>query len=216
MQRYKLYILCDTNISNGYWIYHWNDKLVDIEIKQNKEDMEEKNWTLDDAIKHYDEIGKSSISQECSKKNHQVRDWLVELKQYKNLSNSEKIGEFLKPFDLEAAKSGKPVCTRDGRKARIICFDRNSNKPIVALITTNDREYLTEYYCDGRISHNSSESNDLMMLPEKKEGWINVAKEPLGEDAVALGYIYQSYEDAVKAGTDNDRYIATVKISWEE
>ena len=25
----------------------------------------------------------------------------------------------LKPFDLEAAKSGKPVCTRDGRKARI-------------------------------------------------------------------------------------------------
>ena len=29
----------------------------------------------------------------------------------------------LKPFNLEAAKQGKPVCTRDGRKARIICFD---------------------------------------------------------------------------------------------
>lgn len=29
----------------------------------------------------------------------------------------------LKPFDLEAAKQGKPVCTRDGRKARIVCFD---------------------------------------------------------------------------------------------
>jgi len=24
-----------------------------------------------------------------------------------------------KPFDLEQAKAGKPVCTRDGRKARI-------------------------------------------------------------------------------------------------
>lgn len=37
-------------------------------------------------------------------------------------SNSEKIGKNLKEFDLEAAKSGKPVCTRDGRKARIICL----------------------------------------------------------------------------------------------
>lgn len=40
-----------------------------------------------------------------------------------------------KPFDLEQAKAGKPVCTRDGRKARIICFDlKNGNHPIVAVI----------------------------------------------------------------------------------
>lgn len=65
------------------------------------ENMNKSDWTLDDAIKHYDEIGKSSISQECSKKNHQVRDWLVELKQYKKHSNSEKIGKNLKPFNLE-------------------------------------------------------------------------------------------------------------------
>lgn len=29
----------------------------------------------------------------------------------------------LKPFDIQKAREGKPVCTRDGRKARIICFD---------------------------------------------------------------------------------------------
>lgn len=46
----------------------------------------------------------------------------------------------LKPFDLEAAKTGKPVCTRDGRKARIICFDKKDiNYPIVALIEENKR-----------------------------------------------------------------------------
>lgn len=52
-------------------------------------------------------------------------------------SSSEKIGKNLKPFDLETAKAGKPVCTRDGRKARIICFDMNSfnNHIIVALGT---------------------------------------------------------------------------------
>lgn len=28
-----------------------------------------------------------------------------------------------KPFNLEEAKAGKPVCTRGGHKAKIICFD---------------------------------------------------------------------------------------------
>ena len=45
-------------------------------------------------------------------------------------SNSENIGKNLKPFDLQAAKSGKPVCTRDGRKVRIICFDSKSKLPL--------------------------------------------------------------------------------------
>ena len=121
-------------------------------------------------------------------------------------SNSEKIGKNLKEFDLEAAKLGKPVCTRDGRKARIICFDRNSNKPIVALITTNDREYLTEYYCDGRISHNNSESNDLMMLPVKKEGWINVYKE----------LCYGTKEEAIRHIAPGTHYIDTIRVEWED
>ena len=48
----------------------------------------------------------------------------------------------LRPFDLEAAKAGKPVCTRDGRKARIICFDAKCNKPIVALIYDCNKAFL--------------------------------------------------------------------------
>ena len=32
----------------------------------------------------------------------------------------------LKPFDLEAAKAGAKVITRDGRPVRIICFDRKN------------------------------------------------------------------------------------------
>ena len=52
-----------------------------------------------------------------------MKSEMAEIKN-ENLSNTENIGKNLKPFDLKAAKSGKPVCTRDGRKARIICFDR--------------------------------------------------------------------------------------------
>lgn len=47
----------------------------------------------------------------------------------------------LKPFSLEAAKAGKPVCTRDGRKARIICFD-SKWRPIVALVTECNGEEI--------------------------------------------------------------------------
>ena len=32
-----------------------------------------------------------------------------------NLSNTKKIGKNLKPFDIQKAREGKPVCTRDGR-----------------------------------------------------------------------------------------------------
>lgn len=122
----------------------------------------------------------------------------------------------LKPFSIEAAKQGKPVCTRDGRKARIICFDRCSNKPIVALVTTDDREYLTEYYCDGRISHNSVENNDLMMYPEKKEGWVNVMEGTAGK--VYVGNDIYRTEDEAKEGAPRftSRLIASIPIEWEE
>lgn len=33
----------------------------------------------------------------------------------------------MKPFDLELAKAGHPVQTRDGRPVRIICYDRKDN-----------------------------------------------------------------------------------------
>lgn len=60
----------------------------------------------------------------------------------------------LKPFDLEAAKAGKPVCTRDGRKARIICWDKKGNYPIVALIQDNENSEHIEYYTENGIFSN--------------------------------------------------------------
>lgn len=81
----------------------------------------------------------------------------------------------LKPFDLEAAKAGKPVYTRDGRKARIICFDakRKDGKNIVALIPSKEYpgfEDLVAYPNNGNYHGGHENDGDLMMLPEKKEG----------------------------------------------
>lgn len=113
----------------------------------------------------------------------------------------------LKPFDIQKAKEGKPVCTKDGRKARIICFDRMGNYPIVALIQKGGIELCRLYTKDGKCVE---ETNlDLMMLSEKKEGWINVYR---------LNTCYKTKEEA-EANIDRDyedEYVRTVKINWEE
>ena len=49
----------------------------------------------------------------------------------------------------------KPVQTRDGRKARIICTDANKDSgnhyPIVALVTRHSRlEYAERFRADGK------------------------------------------------------------------
>lgn len=73
-----------------------------------------------------------------------------------------------KQFDLEAAKAGKPVCTRNGKKVRIVCFDRKGAIfPILALIQWYDdveKEDICGYTLDGKYHFGSMESGmDLVM-----------------------------------------------------
>ena len=206
------------------------DKLVEIEIKQ-KEDMEEKEQCGDNRFEVIEKAKRHllhSTNIESSKEEMKLLDvflfrcwqmgWLDKYNDT-NLSNSEKIGKNLRPFDLQAAQAGKPVCTRDGRKARIICFDRKGDQPIIALIEDNERdtETIGRYFENGHLLFENTEiKGDLMMLPEKKEGWVNIAKDPLSNDRVVLGRIFDSYEDAVKIRKSNERYIDTTKVNWEE
>ena len=154
------------------------------EIKQTKEDMEE--YRMHDAKEDIPEFDK--VVDEC-------------------LFGEDKLN--LKPFDLEAAKAGKPVCTRDRRKVRIIAFDANGGRPIVALVTEcdNEEEIPYKYHCDGSYNCQSIPSdNDLMMLPEKKEGWAKIRKDI---------NLYDTKEEADRKMIGNDEYV-TAKVCWEE
>lgn len=122
----------------------------------------------------------------------------------------------LKPFDLKAAKDGKSVCTRDGHKVRIICFDhnpKNDNYPILALIQYKDDkgnmyEEVNSYTNEGKHSYFGSYENDkdLMMLSEKHEGWVNLYKEN----------IYDTKEEALRHKAPGTKYIDTIKVEWQE
>lgn len=126
----------------------------------------------------------------------------------------------LKEFNLEAAKAGKPVCTRDGRKARIISFDRKLlfkgiSYPIIALVEdTAKEETIYGYNEKGKviIEDDATYKDDLMMLPQKKEGWINIYKD--FDNMVCCAYLTK--EDALKNRSIEYGYITTIKIEWEE
>ena len=139
-----------------------------------------------------------------------TNEMFVEVKQNKENMEEKKLN--LRPFDLEAAKAGKPVCTRDGRKARIICFDAKCNKPIVALIYDCNKETVLQYLENGRFFVDQIDKYDLMMLPQKKEGWVNIYKD--FEDTVCC--IYSTEKEALEEKETEEDYITTVKIEWEE
>lgn len=140
----------------------------------------------------------------------------VEIKQNKEDMEEKKLN--LKPFDLEAAKAGKPVCTRDGRKARIISFDRHGEDcPIIALVVDSKNaecEEVIDYTLDGICNENIINHNkyDLMMFTRKKEGWLNIYKD--FEDTVCC--VYPTEKEALEDGEIEKDYITTIKIEWEE
>lgn len=129
----------------------------------------------------------------------------IEIKQTKEDMEGNKLK--LKPFDIQKAKEGKPVCTRDGRKVRIICFDRRINRPIIALIEgDNHEEALQSYFDNGRCCCDVTSGYDLMMLPEKRSGWAKIRKDV---------NLYNTKEEADRKMIGNDEYV-TAKVCWEE
>lgn len=128
----------------------------------------------------------------------------IEIKQTKGDMEEKKLN--LKPFNIQKAREGKPVCTRDGRKARIICFDAKGDPcPIIALVEENNIESAYRYDKNGQNAYKKSEL-DLMMLPEKRSGWVNVYKDS----------VYDTKDKALIGRVESGDYIDTIKVSWEE
>lgn len=74
-----------------------------------------------------------------------------------------------KPFDLEAAKKGAKVITKDGRQVRILCFDAkliNEKATIVALVersfSNNEQSVVRLYDETGRNIFGNPE--DLLVM----------------------------------------------------
>jgi hypothetical protein len=123
-----------------------------------------------------------------------------------------------KPFDVT-----KPVQTRDGRKARIICTDRDHiDGSIVALIQQSNgphegEETILSHFKDGcwTTPNGKPHSNDLINIPVKKTGWMCVTTHVAANSMQIIGkpgYIYRTKERAEEARNTDD---IILEVSWE-
>lgn len=97
------------------------------------------------------------------------------------------------PFDFEAAKRGEPVVTRDGKRARIVCWDMKGNYPLI-VIAPNYDETEGVYAIGINGCFNARESNlDLFMAPKPIKKWRVVYR---GADDNAAQRDFETREEA--------------------
>ena len=79
-----------------------------------------------------------------------------------------------KPFNVEAAKNGAKVETKDGYSVRILCYDRiKTDYPIVALINFDNEEACISYNIKGSLNCNQT-NKDLVIIEEVDCSKFNV------------------------------------------
>ena len=109
----------------------------------------------------------------------------------------------------------RKIVTREGNPARIVCTDADDDRlPILALVFNEDGStHSLTYTKYGLRSDNGESSLDLFFEPIKKEGWVNIYN--FEENRIGTGDVYLNKEEAIKNIRDK-KYIATVKVEWEE
>ena len=108
-------------------------------------------------------------------------------------------------IEKAAVEHAESIPQSDERKARIICFYAKDDRSIIALVESEiERKEIIVFYLDNGFYFNNEESqDDLMMLPEKKEGWVNIYNDG---GTYYSKYIYKTEKE----------HVTTVKINWEE
>lgn len=126
----------------------------------------------------------------------------------------------MKQFTVEEYQKNpnRKVITRDGRSVRIVCTDVMGAIYLVLAVYKKDptHESWNSYTTDGKLYTEVDSDIDLFFAPQKKEGWINLLRNPSGDVFVATTYPYKDEEIAKSAVSDKSNVVATCKITWEE
>ncbi len=121
--------------------------------------------------------------------------------QFNQLQREEK--HMLKPFDLEKAKAGAPVCLQDGTPVRIICWDAKGDYPIIALFEELSAERVSRFNFIGNGTGVS-----LKMAPVVRTGYVWFHPR----------YSFPTLEGAMESEPKHDGAKGHVlaKVTWEE
>lgn len=184
---------------------------------KNKKTMKEKEDKKKVVCMSNTEIQVQLLCSEYSENEITLKNLVSKLKEL--FSEEDKVNCI--PFDIEKAINGSDVCTRDGRKARILCFDAKGDRPVVALIDQKgiSDDYPYKYYTNGSFYDDDTISDiDLMIVQSAKTGWANLYKSSSDNGSCMYNAlnVYSSIEEARNHIINQDNYIDTVEISWKE
>lgn len=118
----------------------------------------------------------------------------------------------MKPFDLEKAKAGEPICTAGGDAMFFVAVNPRADKEC-QLVLTDEHGVLWEYSLDGIYCHDGCCYNhlDLHMAPKpkvKRERWVY-----LMNDNPLLNESKRTREDAEQMAL---KFGGTaVRLEWE-
>lgn len=117
----------------------------------------------------------------------------------------------MEPFDLEKAKNGDAICTRDGKEARLLEVVKNDTYPVIAVYLNDDgNEYVESYTLEGRAALCGESESDLMMNTSNA-GYINIFK-----NGLCSGRIWPTRAKAEANIGRAKEFIATVRVEWED
>lgn len=114
----------------------------------------------------------------------------------------------MKSFDLEAAKSGAPIVTRDGREARFIAHVPEFDEEYRVIVQISGKGGAVSYCEDGSAYKGCEDHDDLFMKPQKRTVWVNLYK-----DGKAFWHEHKKTADDYASQTT---LLAAVPIEIEE
>lgn len=114
----------------------------------------------------------------------------------------------LKPFDLKEALAGKPVVARNGTPIVFIAHDPDAAADSQVLARAEGAPFAQRYYADGVFTRSGPTSEDLFIMPRKREAWVNIYPGG-GTDG------WQLTEETANAVSTSNR-IACVRGEWLE
>lgn len=106
----------------------------------------------------------------------------------------------------------KPVQTRDGRPARIICTDRKHWRDVIIALVSgeNGEEYLCDFSEGGCYLSGQESEDDLVNIPARRHEYVNCY-------ANAEPCFHSSLETArIGAEMSTDVYVGTIEIVCED
>lgn len=101
----------------------------------------------------------------------------------------------MRPFNIDNAKDGDAIVTRDGHRVRILAFDVKGERPIAAAIECADGKYESIYlYRSNGCFHDDGEKSDidLFMAGKKHTLYYNLLCVDNDDDDDRLVTYFQS------------------------